>query len=194
MKLYKFKLPEKLYESVKARCNQIPWSEAPTRDNAAHFGKSYPSEGGLHNRDDWKDLTGWSQRKVDEVVKDLGYTQMEYLKINLMWANKSERLQWHHPHIHPNSILSGIIYIQGDTGYTWFSRTSDYDIRTRYDVNLPNPQIIHKQKPENGSLLIFPSTLTHSVDENTGPQDRITMSFNTFFKGTIGTGLTELTI
>lgn len=194
MDLYKFKLPEKLYDSVKARCNQIPWSELDTRDNAPHFGKSYPHQGGLHDKEDWKDLTRWSQRKVDEVVKDLSYTQMEYLKINLMWANKSEHLQWHHPHTHPNSILSGIIYIQGEVGSTWFSRSSDYDIRARYDVILPDPQIIHKQKPENGTLLIFPSTLMHSVDENKSSQDRITMSFNTFFKGTIGTGLTELTI
>lgn len=192
--LYKFKLPYKLHDSIKTRCNQIPWSEVPTRDDTPHFGKSYPPKGGLHNSENWKDLTEWSQKKVDEVVKDLGYTQMEYLKINLMWANKSEYLQWHHPHIHANSILSGIVYIQGDTGSTWFSRPSDYDIRSRYDVRLPNPEIIHKQKPENGTLLIFPSTLMHSVDENTSPQDRITMSFNTFFKGTIGSELAELTI
>ena len=195
LELYKFKLPKKLFESVRARCHAIPWDNVETRDKKPHHGKSYPYEGGLHENEDWLDLTKWAQKKVDAVVKDLDYRQMEQLKINLMWANRSEYLQWHHPHTHPNSILSGIIYIQGLSGATWFSRQSDYDIQNRYHVLLPDDaRIIHKQEPEEGVLLIFPSTLYHSAEENMSAVDRITISFNTFFKGKIGTLLTELII
>jgi ectoine hydroxylase-related dioxygenase (phytanoyl-CoA dioxygenase family) len=39
---------------------------------------------------------------------------------------------------------------------------------------------------ESGELLLFLSTLEHSVLENKSEEDRISISFNTFTKGSIG--------
>ena len=51
-------------------------------------------------------------------------------------------------------------------------------------------------KPKNDLLFIFPSPLYHSVSTKKGDNERISLAFNTFFKGKIGTekDLTELII
>jgi|DEB0MinimDraft_10_1074344.scaffolds.fasta_scaffold35042_3 uncharacterized protein (TIGR02466 family) len=194
--LYKFKLNNNLLESTQTMCSNLPWKTRACRQNQHYYGKSYPAFGNsLHKDKEWKKITDWCQKNIDKVVKDLNYKNMEEIKICLMWANKSETMQWHHPHKHPNSILSGILYIQGTSGETWFSRENEYAMCEQYDVIIPEKaRIIHKVKPEPGTLIIFPSNLYHSVTENEGPEDRITISFNSFFRGKIGVDLTELNI
>ena len=47
---------------------------------------------------------------------------------------------------------------------------------------------------ETGQLVMFPSSTTHQVDTKKGNNTRISLAFNTFYKGVIGSnyGLTEL--
>ena len=47
---------------------------------------------------------------------------------------------------------------------------------------------------EIGQLIMFPSSTTHQVDTKQGNNTRISLAFNTFYKGTIGSNsnLTEL--
>ena len=47
---------------------------------------------------------------------------------------------------------------------------------------------------ETGQLIMFPSSTTHQVDTKQGTNTRISLAFNTFYKGTIGSNssLTEL--
>lgn len=49
---------------------------------------------------------------------------------------------------------------------------------------------------ETGQVFLFPSSLTHSVETKQGKNTRISLAFNVFIKGTIGskTALTELTL
>jgi len=47
---------------------------------------------------------------------------------------------------------------------------------------------------ETGELVMFPSSTNHQVDTKKGNNTRISLAFNTFYKGTIGSNsnLTEL--
>ena len=47
---------------------------------------------------------------------------------------------------------------------------------------------------ETGGLFMFPSSTTHQVEAKQGSNTRISLAFNTFYKGTIGSNssLTEL--
>jgi predicted 2-oxoglutarate/Fe(II)-dependent dioxygenase YbiX len=47
---------------------------------------------------------------------------------------------------------------------------------------------------ETGQLVMFPSSTIHQVDTKQGNNTRISLAFNTFYKGTIGSNsnLTEL--
>ncbi len=47
---------------------------------------------------------------------------------------------------------------------------------------------------EIGQLIMFPSSTTHQVDNKKGSNTRISLAFNTFYKGSLGVNreLTEL--
>ena len=47
---------------------------------------------------------------------------------------------------------------------------------------------------ETGNLFMFPSSTTHQVETKKGSNTRISLAFNTFYKGTVGSNyeLTEL--
>jgi len=108
--------------------------------------------------------------------------------ITQSWANFTEKGQYHHKHAHPNSIISGVFYPQAD-------RESDkiYFYKDGYErIKLPageyNPYNSESWWYETGTgdLIIFPSNLTHMVQTKQGDGTRISISFNTFVKGYIG--------
>lgn len=113
------------------------------------------------------------------------------------WLNKTESGQSHHRHWHPNSILSGIVYLagEGDTGRTKFI-TSQYDT-IEYDINESN---IYNSKSWslpviNNTMVLFPSNVEHLVEPYTGTEPRITLSFNTFIRGNLNKSpLTRLSL
>lgn len=120
------------------------------------------------------------------------------VKITQSWCNYNSMGDSHHRHCHPNSILSGVYYVQ-----------TDEEDKINFYNDAPNSnglELIPTEYNEynskswwlpatQGTLVLFPSDLQHSVSKRThnGP-DRISLSFNTFFTGTIGTkdGLTLL--
>lgn len=103
------------------------------------------------------------------------------------WLNKSLRDQMHHRHWHPNSLYSGIVILQAnkDTGLLNFItgqyQTLEYEIET---PNLFNAKTM-SFCPEPGTILIFPSNLEHLVTPNESNLSRISLSFNTFFRGIV---------
>ena len=115
--------------------------------------------------------------------------------ITQSWINFTEPNGFHHKHIHQNSVLSGVFYIDVEPDDRIdFYREDIYPFQFDYEnFDLLNanawwmPAISSK-------LYLFPSKLTHGVNPTTGKSTRISLSFNTFFKGTIGISgnLTEL--
>ena len=113
------------------------------------------------------------------------------------WFNKTEKGQIHHRHWHPNSIISGIVYLaaEGTSGGTKFI-TSHYDT-IEYGINSAN---IYNSRswtvdPEVGTIVLFPSNVEHMVTEYLGETPRITLSFNSFVRGTVNTDpLTRLSL
>jgi len=118
--------------------------------------------------------------------------------ITQSWLNYTDKGQFHHSHEHPNSIVSGVLYINAD---------KNNDQIKFYKRHFPEIKINTKEynyfnstswnfKVETGDLILFPSGLTHNVDSKEGNNTRISLAFNTFIKGKIGNNgeLTELTI
>ena len=131
-------------------------------------------------------LTKFIDESLDE-VRISENVKFEYIKPHLMWANRKYTNQWHRPHIHPNSFVSGIIYLTTCNSRTWFSipniwkhQNSKERIIDIYDRDGDNLEVIHKQDSVAGTMLIFPSHLVHSVDNNQSDITRYTISFNAF--------------
>jgi len=119
------------------------------------------------------------------------------LYITQSWLNYTEENQYHHRHEHPNSIISGVLYFNSNKDMIkFFSNIKYQQIKPIVDdkkYNLWNSDSWWFSV-EVGQLVMFPSSTTHQVDTKKGNNTRISLAFNTFYKGTIGSNsdLTEL--
>ena len=110
------------------------------------------------------------------------------LYLTQSWANYTQKGQFHHKHAHPNSIVSGVFYPQADKAIDriYFYK-NDYE-----QIEVP----VAEYNPYNskswwfevgaGDLILFPSGLTHMVETKEDDNTRISIAFNTFVKGYIG--------
>lgn len=118
------------------------------------------------------------------------------LYITQSWLNYTEPNHYHHKHSHPNSFLSGVLYISADETNDRINFHNDQ----QRQIELPTDNFNQFNSKswwipvESGKLIIFPSHLSHSVDPVQSEKTRISLAFNTFIKGNIGEiqSLTEL--
>ena len=108
--------------------------------------------------------------------------------ITQSWINYTRKGQSHHRHCHTNSLVSGVLYLSAvkeldricfyrppatgiavdNDGRNWYTADS-----WAFDVGA-------------GDLILFPSSLVHGVDQTVGEHLRVSLSFNTFVKGELG--------
>ena len=121
------------------------------------------------------------------------------LYITQSWLNYTEENQYHHKHEHPNSVISGVLYFDSDKDndmIKFFSHIKYQQIKPKIDdekYNLWNSESWWFPV-ETGQLVMFPSSTTHQVDTKKGNNTRVSLAFNTFYKGAVGSNssLTEL--
>jgi uncharacterized protein (TIGR02466 family) len=108
--------------------------------------------------------------------------------ITQSWLNYTQPGEFHHKHEHPNSYLSGVFYINADP-----DKDKIYFYKSGYKrINLPTEQFNQFNSESwwfnvgTCDLVIFPSYLTHMVEQTESKDTRISLSFNTFLKGYIG--------
>ena len=110
------------------------------------------------------------------------------LRITQSWVNYTNPGQWHHKHAHSNSFVSGVLYIKSnkETDRIYFFKDGYQQIKLPIDqFNLYNSG--NWWLPvETGQLILFPSSLTHMVPTLQGENQRVSMSFNTFPVGYLG--------
>jgi uncharacterized protein (TIGR02466 family) len=122
------------------------------------------------------------------------YPIMPY--ITQSWLNWTKPGEYHHTHEHPNSFISGVLYINADTkeDKIKFHKSGYQQINLETDVYDMLNAKSWWFNVKTGDVVIFPSSLTHNVEAVTAGQTRVSLAFNTFLKGTIGDNriLTEL--
>jgi uncharacterized protein (TIGR02466 family) len=109
--------------------------------------------------------------------------------ITQSWINYTKSDQFHHKHNHQNSLVSGIFYISADKkvdSVTFYKTYSDNTIKLNINKYNMFNNTSFKFLVETGNILLFRSPLVHGVEKKKGPDTRISLSFNVFFKGTIG--------
>jgi uncharacterized protein (TIGR02466 family) len=105
------------------------------------------------------------------------------------WCNFSDPGDYHHEHIHPNSYLSGVFYVQANVekDNICFHRKVYEAIRPQFTEETLYNCLSWCIPVRTGDLLIFDSSLGHSVPKTASDKTRISIAFNTFLRGTIGT-------
>ena len=144
-----------------------------------------------------KDIKNFLMESINKYCEKILNTKQR-LVITQSWFNKNPTGSKHHEHVHPNSIVSGVMYFQIDQTLPpiQFSKSNQDGVKLdpiKYNV-LNSDTFLLPCKP--GELILFPSNLRHSVPINTGMPDRISLSFNTFCIDDLGSedSLTRLDI
>ena len=116
--------------------------------------------------------------------------------ITQSWLNYTEKNQYHHKHAHPNSLVSGVFYINCHQELDKIKFFNDKYKTIKLEVKEWN--IWNSESwwftVKTGDIILFPSSLTHMVETKEGDNTRISLAFNVFIKGTVGNNknLTEL--
>ncbi len=116
--------------------------------------------------------------------------------ITQSWLNYTETNQYHHKHAHPNSLVSGVFYINCHEEHDKIKFFNDNYKTIKLEVkdwNIWNSESWWFPV-KTGDIILFPSSLTHMVETKEGTNTRISLAFNVFIKGTVGNNksLTEL--
>jgi len=112
------------------------------------------------------------------------------LYVTQSWLNYTKKNQYHHQHSHPNSIISGVLYFDSDkeNDKIKFLNTKYQQISPEINDNKFNlwNSTSWWFPVETGQLIMFPSHINHQVDNKKGNNTRISLAFNTFYKGILG--------
>ena len=158
----------------------------------------------LLDRPEFAGLKKSLQAKIDEYAYEyLGTDKNLSWQITTSWVNKAEPGGYHAAHVHSNSLLSGVLYLKtnpksgaicfykNSAYHTLFTQTVNVDFDKTTDWNMESIGLT----PKDFDVLIFPSTLSHSVMSNDSQEDRYSLAFNIFPVGTVAVGSnSELTI
>jgi uncharacterized protein (TIGR02466 family) len=151
-------------------------------------GVSKTNAGGWHSETDMN-----TREEYDPLTRELFNMQEEiYQKENLnrkpvcgnMWANVNYPKCYNRPHLHPNSLFSGVYYVTAPKNS---GNLMLYDPRPGVQMTMPNrkkgkvsPEFwreVHYE-PKAGRCIMFPSWLWHEVKPNESNDTRISVSFN----------------
>ena len=155
-----------------------------SRENRYSGYTSYGSLNDLPKRDPafadlGKQLTRHSVQFARECAFELGRKP----KLDSLWANLLKSGGQHSGHIHPNSILSGTLYVEvpKSSGAIRFEdpRLPLMMSAPRRDKDAPEElQQFVTLDPRPGLLLMWESWLRHEVLAGTGKGERLSISFN----------------
>ena len=151
-------------------------------------GVSKTNAGGWHSQTDMN-----RKHEYDPLTKELFKVQEEIFKkefltqkpvLGNMWANINYKGGFNRPHLHPNSLFSGVYWVKTPENS---GNLMLYEPRPGAQCTMPNrkegklpPELwreVHYQ-PKAGTVVMFPAWLWHEVRPNQSNDIRISVSFN----------------
>jgi uncharacterized protein (TIGR02466 family) len=155
---------------------------------------SYTKEVNILNSLKLAELASFILKNVnDYMFNHFGVVDPVEFYITRSWFVKSEKGGFGRRHNHPNSVLSGVLYLQSDSESGNFilhdnQNTKFGSIEFSYgNINETNCSYV-SIPPKPGMLILFPSNMMHEVGVNKSQQLRYSLSFDVWFKGPVGTG------
>jgi uncharacterized protein (TIGR02466 family) len=129
------------------------------------------------------------QTYLDHYTKDLLKITDKFI-ITDSWSTHNPKGSYHPAHEHPNSIFSGIFYVNITSGDLQLIFEPQYSKQFKFNYNFAGYNYLNSSSwtlgPKPGMLFIFPSWVMHGVEENTEDADRRIIGFNSFVCGKFG--------
>jgi len=159
----------------------IQWSQQDKGEQKTNAG-GWHSKTDMNKKEEYNPLTKELFNMQDEIYKK------EHLSLKPvlgnMWANVNYPGCFNRPHIHPNSLFSGVYFVKTPQKS---GNLMVYDPRPGIQMAMPNrkkgalpPESwreVHYE-PVAGRCVMFPSWLWHEVKPNESNDTRISVSFN----------------
>lgn len=126
---------------------------------------------------------------LDEYTKGVMKWDQHEFYITQSWVNVNPKGTEHHPHYHYNSFLSGVFYLQTarEDHIKFMNDPKPLIELSKSDYNIWNSNAYQVPVKDN-AITIFPSSTMHSVDAHIEEDyERISIAFNTFVRGKLGT-------
>ena len=181
--VWKVELEAQLRERISARALPV-LSLMRSKHPPLGPGQGWQSVHTLHTLEDFQDLVWCVRQAVAGILRFLRISY-EAFEITGCWATVLASGAEHRAHDHPNNFLSGVYYLRTQTG----ANTINFlDPRSQTGIIRPpvaeltaenTEQVVVRVK--DGTLLLFPAYLRHSVDANASKEERISISFNIMF-------------
>ena len=103
------------------------------------------------------------------------------------WVNYTKNGEGHHRHQHPNSFLSGVLYVDaGDGDNITFFKTRNEILKIEPNEWTELNSTSWWLEAEPNHMYIFPSELQHMVERRDGEGERVSIAFNSFLRGIMG--------
>jgi len=128
---------------------------------------------------------------VEKILEEYSKVYSERTKFSLKnaWINVNPPGTYNTTHTHPQSTISGVLWIKcpENCGNIVFESPVDYTQqelmeKTKLDITSKfNYFPTYYFNPEEGAMILFPSDIRHRVEENTSKEDRISIAFNLEF-------------
>lgn len=114
--------------------------------------------------------------------------------IHNSWINLHTPGDWAQSHRHVNSLISGCYYLKTppESGQIRFLKnlgnTNLFPFATAFDYDTTNHVTSESWgiTPTEGMILLFPSHLLHEVDVNNSKENRYSLAFNLYARGSFG--------
>jgi uncharacterized protein (TIGR02466 family) len=140
------------------------------------------------------------QQLIKRAVDHFAYTTLDVaddveFRLTTSWLNKMDVGTDIELHNHANAVISGVYYPEvGPTSNPITFKKNRQHLNSFPEHVRPNTKGNYNQystgswtvKPNTGDVIIFPSHLEHEVARSLDKQDRYSLAFNYFPKGTIG--------
>lgn len=156
--------------------------EKVTVDNNLGYKSTYTAGSGIENNKDVEPFTRYIATKANEFLKLNGYDTSQISLKPKIFVSEMNFGDFHNLHVHPNCVLSGIMYLQVPEKS---SPIVFNDVRNeKRMLSLPKKidcelnQLELAIYPKKGMFLIWESWLPHWVPKNTSETERITIVFN----------------
>jgi uncharacterized protein (TIGR02466 family) len=134
-------------------------------------------------------VSDYLQESIEQsLFSQLNVKERTNIIINNFWINISPKYASNDYHIHNGSHYSGCFYVQCENrsgsikinpninfNTDWMSFLSD-EYKNAYHIQ-PSVEF----EPKEGMMILFPSYLTHKVNNNLSNRDRISIAFNVSF-------------
>lgn len=128
------------------------------------------------------------QTKLNQFSKEV-FEYDEELIVTQSWVNWSTKGNTHNRHSHPNSVISGVWYLEMPEDCKAPIRFHNPIVR---EISLKTTGVNQYNGldftllPKSSNLIFFPSNLHHDVLKNESDGNRITIAFNSWPKESFG--------